>query len=503
MQLHYDGGCVPGPGPPWTGGSPCATRGPDGTWRRSLLTRDVAGGTISVEVLHVDYGETLLIPMAEIRHLHADFLRIPVMTYHCAIRGMCATPLSEDQIDDMIWLLYHAVVARFDHYDAVKNIYDVTLFDVEGYCINLYLTEKPVVLSDSGQDSSGDCTAPLGTDKRSGTTVDQRKDRSPRSENPANGRTDDDKCVDRKGRPNRSPIGRENVNPVTQNGHASLPSTTKFSTPEIPVDHCQMQKLTITERNMRTPQRHEVCNGNGLQVKDVQKMSGPSAPVDAGQSVNRSVEPRKTFRNATLADLPSRFLERGLSSFVHVCHFNSPSCFYVQLKQDANDIYAIVEKLNDPRAVFSGPVHFSSLSVGDLISAEFPDDGSWYRAVVEKKLDHDNLTVQFIDFGNEATIHCGKTCYLDKDLLAQPRFSVPCTFGAMSNNQEQWAQEAVSAFKTATVEDPEKTYSCTFMKETQSVWDIVLEDQGIVLPLTLIQQTQTHETHEKQVTNGW
>ncbi|KAG7260180.1 hypothetical protein CRUP_030933 [Coryphaenoides rupestris] len=54
MQQHYNGRCVPGPGQPLASGSPCATRGTDGKWHRSLLTQGVTRGTSSVEVLHVD-----------------------------------------------------------------------------------------------------------------------------------------------------------------------------------------------------------------------------------------------------------------------------------------------------------------------------------------------------------------------------------------------------------------------------------------------------------------
>ena len=130
------------------------------------------------------------------------------------------------------------------------------------------------------------------------------------------------------------------------------------------------------------------------------------------------------------------------------------------------------------------------MNVGDLISAEFPGDGAWYRAVVGKKLDDESLAVQFIDFGNEATIPCAMTCYLDKQFLVQPRFAIPCQFGEIVNDQDQWDQEAISAFQSDTVENPEKTYSCTFMKETLGLYDVVLEDQGIAVSQTLQQAIQ-------------
>jgi len=101
MQQHYNGHGVPGPGQPLASGSPCATRGTDGKWHRSLLTQGVTRGTSSVEVLHVDCGKTQLIPTSDVRHLHKNFLRIPVLTYHCTLNGVHATTWRKDLIDDL------------------------------------------------------------------------------------------------------------------------------------------------------------------------------------------------------------------------------------------------------------------------------------------------------------------------------------------------------------------------------------------------------------------
>ncbi|XP_056446764.1 tudor domain-containing 6 isoform X1 [Gadus chalcogrammus] len=924
MQLHYEGRSTLGPARPWASGSPCATRSADGTWQRSQLTQAAVSDTGFVDVLHVDHGETQRIPMSEVRHLHDSFLRIPVFAYHCALDGVDGTTRPKDQIDVLKSLMRGSVVAKFECYDAVKNIYDVRLFGDNAACINAYFIEESIVLSDSrhaGKDSlAEDRTTPSDTDETENSFIpkvgltDQffQCSASPKSANPpANRRTDNDKCVDKKCWPDPSPLRKENANSVMQNGSASaqtpdvekkniceqiLPvgscvavkvtfiesplmffcqilenresllllmkdlqsyydtsrvekpvidfcvarhpdnhmwyrgrimdrkssmtdvrfidyghivqvplkdlrsidprfmcmkahalqcclqtplhpdnpsaapwtdgateefrkfvdegdfskgelkctikamtrnpqgfacSVVEIGTPlqsvcdlltrlsvsqsvhppevitvplvptgyshsthnlevgsreevsitcsvsvnhfycqltrnnpsfdrimegvqqllasqsqctglplvvdsaciarytdnkwyrghikktgtqpqvcfvefgdvvslkmsdvlpvpaecsavrslpvqavevglfdvpadapkeindwfeehavghcftisveeidssgkllvvlfdgtlnvnltikartvmakkrngshpqpvpspssgaerhalEIPVDHCQMQKLTITEPKMRTAQPNEMCGRNGPQAKVEQ--SGPSvayALLDTNKPVQPSVAPSNALKNATLADLPPKLIEQRSSFAVHVSHFKNPSRVFVQLQQDEKDIYAIVDKLNDQDGVFSGPVQFDSLNVSDLISAEFPDDSAWYRAVVGKKLDDGSLAVEFIDFGNEATIPCGKTCYLDKEFLAQPRFAIPCQFGEISNEQEQWDQEAISAFKSDTVENPEKTYSCTFMKETRDIWDIVLVDQGVALSQKLIQQPQ-------------
>ena len=659
MQLHYEGRSTLGPGRPWVSGSPCATRSADGTWQRSQVTHAVASNTGFVDVLHVDHGETQRVPASEVQHLHESFLRIPVFTYHCALDGVDGATQYKDQIDDLKSLMCGAVVAKFERYDAVKNIYDVRLFGVEAECINQYFIEESIVILNSslaGKDYLAEAhITPSGTDDIENSfipKVDLTDQFLGCSASPsANGRTDDDKSVDKKCYP--SPLRKENANSVMHNGPSSaqIPGVEKKTISEqfLPVGSCVSVKVSCVESpamffcqilenresllllmedlqnyyDTSSPEkpasdfcvaRHPVnhmwyrvrimdcqssmtdvifidygqtfkvpvqdlrpidprfmCKAHAIQcclqtplhadnpsaatwtagaTEEFQKFIDagdysdgelkctvkatthspqgfacsvvdigtplqsvcdlltrlsvspsapppevnplPRVPVDQSTLVDtgKPVAPSNAFKNATLADLPPKLLEQGSSCAVHVSHFMNPSRVFVQLQQDEEDMYAIVEKLNDPEGVFSGPVQFESLNVSDLISAEFPDDGAWYRAVVGKKLDNGSLTVEFIDFGNKATVPCGKTCYLDKESLAQPRFAIPCQFGEIGNNQEQWDHEAISAFKSNTVENPEKTYSCTFIKETLDLWDIVLEDQGIAVSQTLIHQTQ-------------
>ncbi|KAM4625267.1 tudor domain-containing 6-like [Polymixia lowei] len=100
-------------------------------------------------------------------------------------------------------------------------------------------------------------------------------------------------------------------------------------------------------------------------------------------------------------------------------------CSLDGLQKEENDLQSLVESLNKPQSICAIPVAFGDLHVGDLVNAEFPDDSCWYRAVVRDKLDDKNVHVEFIDFGNEATIPCIKTRYLDEEYTACPSYSKP------------------------------------------------------------------------------
>ncbi|XP_041710550.2 tudor domain-containing 6 [Coregonus clupeaformis] len=196
-----------------------------------------------------------------------------------------------------------------------------------------------------------------------------------------------------------------------------------------------------------------------------------------------------------LTDLPSRPLKPGLVTEVYVSHCNSPSSFFIQLTKDEDDIFSLVEKLNgSPSFCDAPPVDLNELQLGDLVNAEYPEDSSWYRAVVRRKPGNGTVHVEFIDFGNEATIPSLKVKQLDKQFIEYPRLSIHCVLGRITNanNKEIWDEDVTMMFKKATTtENAEKKLACTFMKETGSVWEVSLEDQGIVLAHSLVEASRT------------
>uniref|UniRef100_A0A8C5E6U2 Tudor domain-containing protein 6-like n=2 Tax=Gouania willdenowi TaxID=441366 RepID=A0A8C5E6U2_GOUWI len=130
---------------PKTVGVPCATKGSDGKWHRSLLKQDISASSSAVKVLHVDNGKMEIVPVLDIRPLYGKFLRMPVFTYLCSLAGV--TGLSKEcTADDRAilksLLLNQKVVARFDQQSVLQDGYDVMLYAPNGSCINECLMKK-------------------------------------------------------------------------------------------------------------------------------------------------------------------------------------------------------------------------------------------------------------------------------------------------------------------------------------------------------------------------
>ncbi|KAJ8397656.1 hypothetical protein AAFF_G00436550 [Aldrovandia affinis] len=124
----------------------------------------------------------------------------------------------------------------------------------------------------------------------------------------------------------------------------------------------------------------------------------------------------------------------------------------------------------------------NALQQGDLVNAEFEDDCSWYRAVVRDKIGNCTVHVEFIDFGNAATISSSKICRLDKQFLELPRYSIHCLLnGVSSMYKDKWDKEVVATFQRAVGENAEKKLKCNFIKQTGYIWEVSLADQNVML----------------------
>ncbi|KAM6968641.1 tudor domain-containing 6 [Tautogolabrus adspersus] len=138
INQHYEASSDFGEAQPQTCGDPCAAKGKNGRWHRSLLRQNLpSDGT--VEVLHVDEGKTEFVLVGDIKPLHEKFLRMPVFTYLCSLDGVKnnGTGWTTEQTDHLkSILLNQTVLARFNRHDKPRDVYHVTLYASDEECIN-------------------------------------------------------------------------------------------------------------------------------------------------------------------------------------------------------------------------------------------------------------------------------------------------------------------------------------------------------------------------------
>ncbi|XP_051500536.1 tudor domain-containing 6-like [Myxocyprinus asiaticus] len=173
--------------------------------------------------------------------------------------------------------------------------------------------------------------------------------------------------------------------------------------------------------------------------------------------------------------LPLKLIKPGLEAEVFISHYNSPFSFFVQMVTDEDDIYLLVEKLNDIESVIAN-IATCDIHEGDLVRAMFPSDNSWYRAAVRKNIG-DTIDVEFVDFGNTASISASKICCLGQSFASLPRYSIQCALHGLNvdNTDEEFARN----FKQV-VEQYTGKVMCTFVKMSGNVWEVKLDMAGVV-----------------------
>ncbi|XP_051942352.1 tudor domain-containing 6-like [Hippocampus zosterae] len=127
---------------PQTCGEPCAARGNNGTWYRSLLKRSIGTDDELAEVTHVDVGKTELVPVGCIRHVGREFLKMPVVTYHFSLHGLNGSGWTAKQNEYLkSVLLNKTFVAKLEKH--FQETYSVTLYAGNvASCINKSLKEE-------------------------------------------------------------------------------------------------------------------------------------------------------------------------------------------------------------------------------------------------------------------------------------------------------------------------------------------------------------------------
>ncbi|KAK5858025.1 hypothetical protein PBY51_011225 [Eleginops maclovinus] len=122
MQQHYENDS--GETGPSNCGDPCAAKGTDGRWHRSLLRQTLTNdGT--VQVFHVDEGKVEMVPVGGIRPLHRDFLRMPVVTYSCSLQGVTDDRMAKTSYLKSL-LLNQTHMAKFSHHNKPQDVYQYT-----------------------------------------------------------------------------------------------------------------------------------------------------------------------------------------------------------------------------------------------------------------------------------------------------------------------------------------------------------------------------------------
>ena len=201
------------------------------------------------------------------------------------------------------------------------------------------------------------------------------------------------------------------------------------------------------------------------------------AHLQSGGPISVAAASSKPSKAKKLSQLKTTIVNS--SETVYVTTVISPAKFYCQVE-------GIEEKLetmmNELAIIYETPAPEKHTqpewSSGDLCCAQFSEDGSWYRAVIEEILPEGAANIRFIDYGNGETKQLPELKELKEDFTKFSPFAIECCLsGAHSFDGKNWSSKAAATFEQMTAE---KALMATFVSQVPP-YEVELVDGSVKL----------------------
>ena len=156
---------------------------------------------------------------------------------------------------------------------------------------------------------------------------------------------------------------------------------------------------------------------------------------------------------------------------VYVSHVTESGDFYIQLSKSSADLEAIenlVSKIYDQPGATAEAMEMCF--VDSLCCARFSEDFKWYRALVTKVFSDTEVEVLFVDYGNTDSLHVGSMKQLRPELLKFPVQAVKCR---LEGSKDVWTENDVQQFESKILERP---LHVTFTRQEGTAWFVTIQE---------------------------
>lgn len=222
-----------------------------------------------------------------------------------------------------------------------------------------------------------------------------------------------------------------------------------------------MHHVESVIKSQSTPGHRKVVQGNGQscqkkssKLKSAQKshnLNGGSAKNGWGKEKHSLKPPKLQNEKCTIpstsnvqplkvlpkvCDLPSIKIAPGFRSMGFISHCDSVDSFFIQMEKDEQNILKMGDELNSSPFTESLQSVTSNVEVGDLVAAMYDEDWALYRAAVKSVASSGYLTVEFVDYGNTATVDKKKIHPLASKFMSEARLSTRCKLSKPYNLED-------------------------------------------------------------------
>ena len=492
----------------------------DRNWYRGRIVSCDSG---RVTVLYVDYGNTEVVRVEQVRSAAAQFLRSPpVQAVKCCLQG--AEQRASQWTKDEISAFDKAVSAppltcRF--INMQNDVYTVDLSDQSGHDLTSQFCYKPTAAAVTGEQGVSSKVAvktcqqyqhECGLKENDVVQLEvvYVADGSSLFQCHVVGQTDDlDELMGELAHDceHRSPLsdldfGRPCAAMYSEDGswyRATVDSIPPDDTEKRivkfvdygNVESCSVSSLReLDSRFLRVPVRRVDCRLHGMTassldgvVDDLLGVQFTATVVAVEVPSNIVTVELKTDTGEPFAATHQELFTRHVVPLpateppqdevdVYVTHVVSPSDLYIQTASVEPQLTELVDQLMEVYdAGDAEELKLTDVTVGGLCCARYSADESWYRAVIEAVRD-DTLSVRFVDYGNTDEVRRADVRRLTDQFTSVPACAWHCQ---LVSSQTSWT-DAERQRLVELADAGEKLFVCSFVSRSQSPYLVTLKD---------------------------
>ncbi|XP_017687162.1 PREDICTED: RING finger protein 17 isoform X1 [Lepidothrix coronata] len=159
--------------------------------------------------------------------------------------------------------------------------------------------------------------------------------------------------------------------------------------------------------------------------------------------------PSQLENNTILHYSPPNIPQEGEEVFVVVCHINSPSDFYLWLRES---LESFPEKIQELYKHDCGEESEIFCPVEGQACIAKQEDGNWYRAQIVGLPSCQEVTVKYVDYGNTANLPHKDIRRVKEEFLSFPEKAVRCRLACIEpfKGTNEWNREAKRRFEEIT-----------------------------------------------------
>ncbi|XP_043252574.1 tudor domain-containing 6-like isoform X2 [Colletes gigas] len=193
----------------------------------------------------------------------------------------------------------------------------------------------------------------------------------------------------------------------------------------------------------------------------------PNAPYSINAEGARKYSPMR-IRNDF--HIPSPSIAIGTTKPCEVVFTNSPSDFFIQLSTDYAALDSIMESIASIYETGGELMREFKICKGAYCIAQYTEDLKWYRAVI-KSVEGNNVTVQFVDYGNTETVEFDKIKFIQKEFLKLPVQAIRCKLFGIKDVSFDKSKTDIFENKVN-----EKTLEAEFITEENGIYSVLLRE---------------------------